>query len=82
MPLSTIRPEDRQSLLVWDVSAIEPRFVRLAVDEFIASANRPDDWNKTSLWKWALELRNWIAIGSQGWGISREAAAAAIRGPD
>jgi hypothetical protein len=81
-PLSTLDPQDRQSLLVWDVSAIEPRIVRLAVDEFIASANRPDDWNKTSLRKWALELRNWIAIGSQGWSISREAAAAAIKGPD
>jgi hypothetical protein len=80
-PLSTLDPQDQRSLLIWDVSAIEPRLVRLAVDEFIASANRPDDWNKTSLRKWAIELRNWIAIGSQGWSISREAAAAAIRGP-
>jgi hypothetical protein len=81
-PLSTLGVEDRQSLLIWDVSATEPRLVGLAVDEYITSANRSDSWNKTSLRKWAFELRNWIAIGSQGWNISREAAAAAIKGPD
>jgi hypothetical protein len=81
-PLATLAADGRRGLLIWDISAIEPRLVGLAVDEFIRSANHPGDWDKTSLRRWALELRNWIAVGSQGWTLSREAAAAAIKGPE
>lgn len=81
-PLSMIDVKDQQSLLIWDVSAIEPQLLRLAVDEFVTSADRYAEWNKISLRKWAFELRNWIAISSQGWNISRAAASAAIKGPN
>jgi hypothetical protein len=81
-PLSTLRREDRKNLLTWDISGMEPKLVSLAVNEFITSANRPDDWSPISMRKWALDLRNWIAIAAQGWNISREAAASAVKGPN
>ena len=84
-PLSTLSLSDRSTLLIWDLSAIEPRLIRLAVDLFIDTADRPSALNKISLRQWAFELRNWIAVAAQGWNLSTEAAAAVaanVKGPN
>jgi len=81
VPLSTIGENDRDKLLIWDMSSVEPRLIRLFVDRFIRSANSPGNWNMAWMSRWTVELRNWVAIGGEGWSVTQEAAASSIKGP-